>query len=400
MRRNFKLVIALIVVSIVSIVVYLIPKHETKNNPRPLFESQMVSALNLHFVNSETLYDSPFLRVFNDTIVGYHINENPDSCFYFVQGLKKTKHKSYIYVKELIDPCASCTPCTTCVTEIEMYKNGGLYFPRFGGSIMLRLGSDGSLTSFFKKYENILFYANKILFYGSKAVIISFNGVFIFDIQSEKLLWKYNYHLNNGLSTIIENKLVFTFRDERDRNDVKTIIQCIDLNNFKTLWTRKFKDDIISNANSTGGPANSIGGPSHEIAHNVNHQIVISTTDSLLVLNLNNGVNEFKFHWPIKGAISFATDSNRLYFANGKALLCYNINGGNKIWQLNLNHSFIIDGIYKSNIIAQTDDRKNYVIIDKLIGKLKTKIANPFLKEIPIIFIENYILFHRKDLYK
>jgi len=392
MKKRLKLIYVLSMITVIAIIIVLVyPKKRIKDNLNPFFERQIVSALDLNYINADSLYSGPFSRIFNDTIVGHWVNKSFDSSFYFVQSLKNPHYKKLIDDKGIIDPNNTGNPCAICVTDIDLYKDGALYFPRFGNNTMYKLSTDGALKEFFKRHQTALFYADKLLFYRNKTVIISKNGVYVFDIRSEKLLWKQAYDLNNSLGVVIDNKLIFTFNDEKDRNHLKAIIECIDLDNLTVSWTKEIKNTVVYDANLID--------LNQYIFSNRNHEIVIPTLKTLLVFDLNNGVIKWQYDWnnPSFTCRPFALDYDQIYFSNGKALLCYNINNNSKTWQID--HASL-NGVYKSNVVGHTDDYKSYIIIDKSNGKIKTKITNPFLKDINFQFINKYILINRTVLYK
>jgi hypothetical protein len=78
MKTNLKFISVIIAVACVIyflIVFFLSVQYKASPDLNPAFEKQIVKALNLHFVNSDTLYRSSLTRIFNDTIVGYQSNE-------------------------------------------------------------------------------------------------------------------------------------------------------------------------------------------------------------------------------------------------------------------------------------------------------------------------------------
>lgn len=394
MKTKLGLIIIFICVIIAAIsTIYIIKTpNNVSINLNPTFQKQMVGALNLQYVNSDTLYRGAWTKIFNDTIVGYQPNEDVDSCFYFIQSLKTLKYKVRIHVKKLIAPCSRCATCATCITNIDCFRNGCLYSGRFGNPTMLRICSDGTITHFFGKYRNIIFYADKIILYKNKVVITRMNGIDIFDMLSEKLLWKYTYDLNQGSSAIIGNKLVFTFRNEKEENHVKSFVHCVDLDKLTTVWKTQLTQ-------VDAGYAYKINGPWNEILNN-GKELLIPTISGLSIISLDDGSTKFQFNYnkdKSENNYSYAIESDRLYFSSANLLMCFNIKSYTKAWQTK---NVFLHGIYKSNIVAQSNDRKSYIIIDKSIGKVKAIITNPYLKENNVTFIDKYLLFHGTDLYK
>jgi hypothetical protein len=367
-------------------------RNSSPSNLNPNFEKQITSALNLHYLNTDTLYTNALTRVFNDTLVTYQANENPDSCFFFIQGLKNRSYQKKIYVKTLVMPCSGCALCNTCIAPIQFYKNGYIYLSEFGGSRMLKISLDGTITKLFNEYRNLMVYANKILFYQHEAIIISFNGIYVFDIETEKLLWKYNYDLNNGLSAVVDNNLVFTFNDEKDSNNIKTNIRCVNLDDFKIAWSNEIKN-VTTYDNFEFGKA------SNEIFYNGNHSIIIPTGKAIFILNKETGILEWQYNWDAPAFMRSSglfLDSNCVYFSTKTDLFCYSIKTHAKIWQKN---NVEITGIYKNHLISKSKDDKVYIILNKSTGKVINKITNPFVKQIPIDFIGDYVLINEISLY-
>ncbi len=177
-------------------------KHVSDSEKRE-FADSMAKALHLKFINTDPEYASPYLRIYNDTIVGFHTGSIDHKEYYFVQSIKNLKFNVITGNDSLKYPS---------ISPVDTFKNGKIYFGRFGRSTMQTLDFDENLTEYFRKYDDTLFYANKVMLHKNMAVITSMNGIYVFDIKSQKLLWKYRYTevVNNGMNGILGNKLVFT----------------------------------------------------------------------------------------------------------------------------------------------------------------------------------------------
>jgi outer membrane protein assembly factor BamB len=311
---------------------------------RAIFELSMAKALHLTFVNRDEEYNNTYFNIFNDTIVGLNLHapeKSKYSEYYFAQSIKNLKYKFETDNDSLRFPS---------ISNIDNYKNGSFYFCRFGGGTMQSLDSTGKLTEYFRKYDHDVSYANKAMFYKDKVVIAGMYGVYIFDKTSEKMLWKYVYidDPNDGMSTVINNKLVFT---ETARDTIKrstnTNIVCVDLDRLKVKWQK------ILNHSATYTYFQQYL-PYHHL-YTDDGEVIIPQTDTCYALNLNTGKVKGKLRW--KGYFRyeprFNVENHKIYLENNFTLLCADLISGKKIWEVK-NAGYW--ELYKNHVIAFTPD--------------------------------------------
>ncbi|RYE27034.1 MAG: hypothetical protein EOP45_02485 [Sphingobacteriaceae bacterium] len=355
---------------------------------RAIFESSMAKALHLKFINRNEDYDNPYFNIFNDTIVGFNSHapeKNKYSEYYFAQSIKNTKYKFETDNDSLRFPS---------ISNLDNYKNGSFYFCRFGRGTMQSLDSTGKLTEYFRKYDHDVSYANKAMFYKDKVVIAGMYGVYVFDFKSEKLLWKYDYvdAPNDGMSAIINNKLVFTETvSDTIKRSTNTNIVCVDLDRLKVKWQK------ILNHSATYTYFQQYL-PQHHL-YTDDGEVIIPQTDTCYALNLNTGKVKGKLRW--KGCFRyqprFNVENHKIYLENNFTLFCADLVFGKKIWEVK-NAGYW--GLYKNHVIAFTPDLKFYLIINKETGQIESKISKPETTQMDFEFVGKYILINREALYQ
>ena len=355
---------------------------------RAIFESSMAKALQLKYINRDERYNNPYFNIFNDTIVGLNLHapeKSKYSEYYFAQSAKSPKHVLETNNDSLRFPS---------ISNIDNYKNGNFYFCRFGGGTMQSLDSAGKLTEYFRKYDHDVSYANKAMFYKDKVVIAGMYGVYIFDKTSEKMLWKYVYvdDPNDGMSTVINNKLVFTeTATDTIKRSTNTSIVCVDLNRLKVKWQK------ILNHSATYTYFQQYL-PQHHL-YTDDGEVIIPQTDTCYALNLNTGQVKGKLRW--KGYFRyqprFNVENHKIYLENNYTLLCADLISGKKIWEVK-NAGYW--ELYKNHVIAFTPGLKFYLIINKETGQIESKIPKPQSNVMDFDLVGNYVLINHEALYQ
>ncbi len=355
---------------------------------RHTFELSMAKALQLKFISRDERYNNPYFNVFNDTIVGFNSHapeKSKYSEYYFAQSTKSPNYKFETDNDSLRDPS---------ISNIDNYKNGKFYFCRFGGGTMQSLDSTGKLTEYFRKYDHDVSYANKAMFYKDKVVIAGMYGVYIFDKTSEKMLWKYVYvnDPNDGMSTVINNKLVFTeTATDTIKRSTNTSIVCVDLDRLKVKWQK-----ILYHSATYTYFQQYL--PYHHL-YTDDGEVIIPQTDTCYALNLNTGKVEGKVSW--KGYFRyqprFNVKNHKIYLENNFTLLCADLISGKKIWEVK-NAGYW--ELYKNHVIAFSPDLKSYLIINKETGQIESKISKPESNVMDFDLVGKYVLINRQSLYK
>ncbi len=353
---------------------------------RAIFESSMAKALQLKYINRDERYDNPFFNIFNDTIVGFNSHapkKNKYFEYYFAQSIKNLKYKIETDNDSLRDPS---------ISHIDDYRNGSFYFCRFGRGTMQSLDSTGKLTEYFRKYDNDISYANKAMFYKDKVVIAGMYGLYVFNKNSQQLLWKYEYidEPNDGMSAIMGNSLVFT-ETTSNKNNVHTQIVCFNLEKLRVRWVRNLNHSAtyIYYRNYL---------PYHHLYKDEDN-VIIPQIDTCYALDLNSGIINGKLPW--KGYFRyeprFDIVNHKIYLDNQYNLLCMNLISGKKIWEVK---SAGYWGLYKNHVIACTPGLKFYLIINKETGQIESKIPKPESNVMDFDLVGNYVLINREALYQ
>lgn len=353
------------------------------------FESEIVNALNLKLVNKDDDYQYSRLNIYNDTIVGLYTYgiKDEEYKYFFYQSINEPKNKIKFNNFELRYPS---------ISSIDYYRNGCLYFGEFGGGTMQSLCADGTLTKYFKKYEDTLFYANRVMLYEKKAVITSMNGVYVFDINKEELTWKYKYveSPKEGHTDVIGEKLLIT-ESISNKKKAFTRVTCYDLKKSTVVWIKLLENDANYLFDQEYVP--------HYSLYRDSGNVIIPQVRACYALDLTDGeiIGKVPWNWkgepPIFTAPQFRVEANTMYFFNGQDLICINILTNEKIWSLR-NTRF--DGLYKEYVIGHTLDLEFYLIIDKKNGKILHKISKPKSNHMDFDFIDKYILINHTSIYK
>ncbi|OAQ39311.1 hypothetical protein A5893_11655 [Pedobacter psychrophilus] len=355
-------------------------ESENKVRLKEVFEKEITAALDLKYVSYNPLYaHSSYVRIIKDTIMGFNNGFNDYNAGFFFQSLKPLKTATLVQVTfQEHDPYPSDN-------YIGYYNNGCMYFGAYGGSRMERVCIDGTTRDYFSKYENTMFYANKVLLYKDKAAITSMNGIYIFDIKKEKLLWseRYGNELFDGFSVLIDNKFYYV--------SIRGTFVCMNLDTLKKEWETPLKIKMDY-------PYSEIYQELQSIYHSDNI-IAIYGLDKLLLINSKTGKIIWNFPWNIKPSVDQPTVKiidKLIYFSNKGELYCIDYTSNNLIWKFK---DAIFKGIYKNFVIAMSKNSDFYLIINKDTGKLKTKIITP-KNGYPIVLVDSYVIIDNRTIYK
>jgi hypothetical protein len=354
-------------------------QHEKKR----LFEKQMVRNLGLTYCNSDPSYRGPYTRIFKDTIMGYRfvIENNSGPEYFFFQSIKNPSYK----VKLIRNRRNDLLPTENYITY---FNNGCMYFGTFGGSTMERICIDGSTKQYFRNYADTLFYANKVLIYKNKAAITSMNGMYVFDMDNEKLLWKYKHEkpndLYDGSSSIINNKFYFSDKHQR--------INCLNLDNMQMEWQTQL---VNTGLLRYFGLYQELGGLYH-----TDKYLVLPGTSKLIIMELNTGKIVWTYEWymPWYFQPKFDVVGDYIYFTYEDKVECINFITNKRVFRIK---NAIYQGEYKNYIIAKSKNSQYYVIANKNNGALKKLIENPNVKDELIHFVDKkYVIVNRETIYK
>lgn len=358
----------------------------SKENLTREFEKEMVAALDLKFVDRNNLYIGAHTRVINDTIMGYYPYITDESMpGFFFQSLNPLSVITFIEIThQENDPYPEGT-------YITYYKNGCMYFPEKHGSTIHKVCISGSTREYFREYRDSMRNTSKVYCYKNKAVLLGTDGVFVFDVNTEKILWKFPFkgidaYEYAGPCTIINNKLYFT--------DLGNRVNCINLDNYKIEWQTQ-----IPNIDLLPGFT-----PPKEIyyLYHTDKYLVLAGTKKLTMLDSNSGQIIWNFPWELdptnRYQPNFDVVGDLVYFTYPDELKCMNYITNKIVWKLN-NVSY--QGIFKNNIVALSKDRNYFFVINKDTGKFKAKIKNPDDGSNLIDFIDNkYIIINSRAIYK
>jgi len=355
------------------------------------FEKEMVKVLDLKLVSHNPDYRYSRIEIIHDTITGFYqnrLNGNITEHF-FIQSVSNPTKISKFHNDKLRN---------SSISHIDDYRNGCLFFGAFGLSFMQSICSDGTLSDYFLEYNDTLFYATKVMLYKNKAVLTSKNGLYVFDMGTHRLLWKYSFDYSpmDGLSVIIEDKLVFT---ESKSNDGKrfTYVGCLDLNTLQIKWESIIPRDADYLYNQEYR--------SHYTLSQDGNNIIIPQIKACYALDLSTGFLKERVTW--KGFFTlfnheprFNVENHMLYVNNYNdhtTLLCMDMRTDKVKWKMK---NVYYHGLYKKYVVACTADLEFYLIIDKLNGKVKHKILKPKSNEMDFDFIDKYILINQETIYK
>ncbi len=356
------------------------------------FENDMVKALNLKFISRDNDYEYSPLRVFNDTLVGKysHFDNHQMEYHYFIQSLKNPNYKVVFNNEDLDVPL---------ISPIDYYRNGCIYFGKYQGVFMQKICIDGSLTNYFNNSTDTdqikPSYESKVMIYKNQAVLSLINGLFVFDIPSQKLIWKWHRGDNAlPLSTIIGNKLILSLAYNGSMD-----VTCYDLDKDELLWIKKIKGKD-SNASALSEYV-----PSHPLFHD-NSNVIIPGRINCYLIDVNSGIVTDTIKWKkfFKNDMvgNFKIENNRLYTTNLNddkvGLLCLDIKTKKIIW--NLKGVFLSD-FYKNEVIGYTLGKTHkYFIIDKNTGAVKNTITDPDDGRQNFIVVDNYVLINNNTIYQ
>lgn len=348
------------------------------------FEANLANALKLKLISRSSDFGW-YINIVNDTIVGYQreIKNDQEYLWFFFQSIKNPKYKIEIQN----DSLRSC-----CLTPIDYYRSGCLYFGEFGTSRMQTLCADGKLTNYFTKYADTLFYANKVMIYRNKAAIASMNGIYVFDIAQQKLLWKHKYHESpmEGFSAIIGKHLYYSETIQKN-----THLTCLDLQTLSVVWQTTINSDPEYQYFVEYQPSLQL--------YTDGKDIIMPCTKACYLINSNTGKIDGKGTWKNFGdgrPPSFKVVEGKLYannYKNDMQLLCIDMKSDSTIWSLK--KAFFV-GVYNEHVVA-VNYKENYcLIINKNSGKTKNKIDMPYSYRTEVGFIDKYLLINHNALYQ
>lgn len=260
---------------------------------------------------------------------------------------------------------------------------------------MQTLDLDGNLTEYFRKYDDTLFYANKVMLYKNMTVVTSMNGVYVFDLKLERLLWKYQYNKDfvyDGISAIIGNNLIFNeaIIDTATRESYAKLI-CFDLEKLQIRWSKTLNRTGINTYDREYSPH-------HEFDQDAGNVIILQG-DTCYAFDSNTGVVKGKHQWQgnFNYTPTFKVENNKLYTDSKNNLLCADIITGKTIWKLK---DAAFWGLYKNHVIAYTPDNEYYLIVNKKTGQIESKISKPESNVMDFDIVGKYVLINRQSLYK
>ena len=344
------------------------PKVLNKN-----FEKEMVKALNLKFVNSDTLYITPFTNIINDTIVGYrwHSYGENEKDYYFLQSLKNLKYR-----KTFKSNLGYISP-----SYINALRDDCLYFG--GPTSMTSVCKDGTTKRYFKNVG--LLYVNSLALYKNRVVVCSMNGIYVLDMTTQKILWK-SHRSNTGFQR--DNTFIFYGGTFRGCVDLDKLSLVWEIDNKKTNMEVASKDNTLSSSpkmkdNYNGSYYGTSISKSKDRFIDNNKRIIDSKTGK--VLFSDNKINHLE------------TDGDEGYMGMIDSSAVY------------LNHDFKIKWAlryakimrsHNNYVIAIDKSNKNILIIDKVTGRVKNKILRKAQDNYGIQFLGDYIMFNGSNLYK
>ncbi|MDP3928849.1 MAG: hypothetical protein Q8R57_07485, partial [Bacteroidota bacterium] len=349
--NRFNLVLSLkvlIAILILILLYYFLSKNKSIEDVRDQScENELVKYLKLKKVNSNYYYKFVNKRIFNDTIVFCFstFNGYTNDGLYGIQSLYNPSYIKYINPKDWF---VSCSP-------IDYYQNGYLYGGAFGQSFMERIGTDGSYKSYFKKYEDTLFYVNKCLFYDDKTAVVSMNGIFVFDRENEKLIWKHHFQnkhgertINIGHHRILNNYYVFTsplfpeLKTDRDAGNRSFI--CLDLKTLQVVWSKKFSYTDLS-VEIDALPSNN------------ENSLLINNVYGINILDVASGkvIWNYKFSKRKEKSLPCHIDSSNCYYWENDTLNCINFIENKLKWKKSMSN-FIFIADFKNYFIYKHGD--------------------------------------------
>jgi|GEM_PF-6059499 len=340
--------------------------RDVQTNLNVNFRQDIVKALGVTFVNKDSMYLGSRTQIFNDTIIGLGKS-------YFIQSLKDLSYKKVFDNSDVQRP-----------TRINQLRNGCLYFGDFSHSYMVRICQDGTIKKYFVKSGQDMFYANKVYLHEDRTIIISMDAVYIFNTESEELVWKHRYSVQPELiwSTVVDGKLLFLECPKQSANHLEGLISCLDIKKLKYIW----RQPII------GECAKGTGYDDIEHSH---REIFLRTQTKLIVVNLLDG----SIGYENKDLYYLTYDSEKkLYFGiTHTGVVCLN----SKFQRLWTAPNCNFQGQIKNYIVVYSLDRKHLTVIHKSNGKAWARIVVDYPKDPSTIeFMDNYLIFNGMYVYK
>lgn len=342
--------------------------YQAPKDLNPSFERELKESLKLQLIANDREFGRPYTEIFNDTLVGFNGGyffvplDNPD---------KKVKHR----FEEIQFPN---------VTQIDTLHNGSIYFGKYGGSTMQTVSIDGQLNEYFKEYNNDVFYAFKIFLYKKNVIISSMNGVYIFNYQTQKLLWKDTSidRIGDKAHSIVGNNLIFLSRIG------KSALYSLNIDRLKINWHTTVGESPISWRDLS----------KHTYITNKN-AILLRDKNKLFLKNATSG----DVIWSkrlnlthLEGCHLVGDDIYVSLLKDDVRGLIYINSKNNKVWTISGANYW---GSYHGKVIGFND--KDLFIIEKSTGKLLRKIKLNSSKGVKLrVFPNNYLLVNDTTLYK
>ncbi len=396
-----KKVLNLLVIIILTVCVLILVLQYNSTKIRSMqerslqeFEQNIVKTLGLKFVSNHAINRrKAYVRIIKDTIIGFNTGAGTDglSSGFFFQSLNPIS--PIILIEQSYDG-NSQYPEENFITY---FKNGCMYFVRKLGASLHRICMDGSTKEYFEKYQDTMNFVGKAIIYRNKVSMLSTKGIYVFDLNTEKLLWKLPFDKPlEGFeiipSVLINNRLYFYGFGNK--------INCLNLDNFRLEWQTKILKDSFLN----------FYGEYQELfyLYHTDKYIVLPGTKEIILIDIKTGSLIWKSSWGSYQVRNkpphFDIVNNSIYFTNKKNVECIDLVNNKIFWRLK---NAVYQGIYKDNVIATNMDYKYYLIIDKSTGALKSKIPYPNLNKPKnsddlIDFIENnkYVIIGKESIYR
>lgn len=288
-------------------------------------EQKLIDFFKLKPINTSIeYYSNSYMRIFDDTLVKcVSVTKKSGNWrygYYFIQSMLNPVYKKYVDASEWF---VSFSP-------IDYYKNGYLYTGRFGRSYMERIGIDGSYKTYFKKYDDTMFYINDLFFYKNKTVIVSMNGIFLFDTENEKLLYKFKYphnHVELQHQCMVGKYFIFTAHSHK-KYGAPIFIYCLDMEKGNIIWKKYYK-----NAGFTFEYDPNIN--RYRIPSNKHNEIVICTYTGIDIFDVSTGkvMWTFTFQKPKTETTFVYIDSTTCYYRDDDTIYAIDFKRDKLLWK-------------------------------------------------------------------
>jgi outer membrane protein assembly factor BamB len=370
------------IIMLVTFIVFLYSCQDYKKvELNPNFRAELVRSLDLKLVATDSLFYSSNMKIANDTIFGYYRSLHNTSYDDIAQN--------YYFIKHL-NSREKIFKIHSDFSHVDTLDRGKIYFSTPPGCCVITLDTNGRQKEYFAKYQDSLFMSLSMMLYNNRVGIRSMNGLYVFDLLKQKLIWKYKFPstgIVNG--KIILGKLFFELsKNENKINSVQDSIYCLDLDSGKYSWKiglkgEDFRGDIGAykiNANKKTGE--------------IEKRIYISTNRRALVLNLETRkilYSEAKFS-------SIQPTNKEGYLLARKDDECFLLNQDYEVlWKVK---NFVPVGFHRDYIIGTSLDKRSYYVLNTATGKQIAKILKNNPDDIEFFMMSNnYILIDKIHLY-